>query len=694
MNFNKIRRRLENGRVVLIEKKKKNPFEPAWTLNEGLYERVEGGAWKNKKTGEFYRVKGEIYTREPTNYRFNDPRVQQHLANGGNIGFLCGSGKIYVFDLDKIELLREFEEILRETLTIETAKGYHLYVESDEELYKIIFEKNGVHLGELLGIGQQCLIPPSIHPSGKEYKIFKELPIIKLTKEKLELIKEKFTDKPRTFTIQSPDWSQYKNLSGLDMSSLIPLLPQLKKYGNELYGSHPVHGSTTGMNFFINPSKGLFHCFRHDSGGDALALTSILEGIRNCEDFRKDGIKLRGDDFKKVIKIAEEKYGFSFQKKTQNSQINNESVLSQLNIRVISVRELMDMDIPLPKWIIKNLVPEGSIVLLAGKSASMKSFLSTLMAVCCMHDKDFLGKFETQKGIWIYFDEDNPLRLTKDRTLKVLRGLSVDVPENFKYISQSGLKLDIEDHVELLEQIIREYRPSVVILDSLIKFLATTNENDSGEMDNIFNKLRRLAEIYNTTFLIIHHLRKSSSDKRPSDSDEMIRGSTAIVNSCDVINIISRKSKSHPYLNIKQVKNRYDQEIDPFVVLVSQTPDKSGLSFELSANVSEEQDIVSKAADEIYEWLIREKEWSDTSNMIFKTKEVREHFARHFNEKDERNRKIIHSAIFSLIADDRIEQCPTKGYYKVIKLLTDVHEQEESDDNTEDETLDDMSEQL
>jgi len=684
---------LLRGRVVLIEKNKKNPIEEAWPLNEELYERIEGGSWKNKKTGEFYRVKGEIYRREPANYSFDDPKVQEHLANGGNIGYLCGSNKIYVIDLDRIELLREFEEILGETLTIETKKGYHLYGESDEELYRIILEKNKVHFGELQGIGQQCLIPPSIHPSGKEYKVFKDLPIVKLTKDKLELIKKKFTDKPRTFTIQSPDWTQYKNFSGLDMNVLIFRLPQLKKYGNELYGPHPVHGSTTGMNFFVNPLKGLFHCFRHDSGGDALALISILEGIRNCEDFRKDGIKLRGEDFKKVIKIAEEKYGFSFPRKTQNSQPNNKSVLSQLNIRIISVKELMEMDIPLPRWIIKDIIPEGSIVLLAGKSASMKSFLSTLMAVCCMYDKNFLGKFETNRGTWIYFDEDNPLRLTKDRTLKVLRGSGVEVPENFKYISQSGLKLDIDDHVEILEQIIREYKPSVIILDSLIKFLATTNENDSGEMDNIFNKIRRLAETYNTTFLIIHHLRKSSSDKRPTDSDEMIRGSTAIVNSCDVINVISRKSKAYPYINFKQVKNRYDRELDPFIILVNQTSDNSGLTFELTASVAEEQDAVSQAADEIYEWLVREKEWDDSSNRIFKTIEVRKRFNRHFNEKDERNRKIIHSAMISLMADDRIEQCPTKGYYKVIELLTDVNVQEESEDNREDETAENISEQ-
>ena len=53
----KLIKQLEHGRWVLIEKDKKNPLEEAWPLMEGLYERVEGGAWVNKKTGEFYKVK-------------------------------------------------------------------------------------------------------------------------------------------------------------------------------------------------------------------------------------------------------------------------------------------------------------------------------------------------------------------------------------------------------------------------------------------------------------------------------------------------------------------------------------------------------------------------------------------------------------------------------------------------------------
>jgi len=202
----KISNHFLKGRVVLIESRKKKPPEEAWTLNEGLYERVEGGAWKNKRTGEFYKVRGEIYRREPSNYPVNHSKVKEHLEKGGNIGYLLGSDKIYVLDWDTKEHLDAILSILGDTLVIETTKGYHFFFRCNEDIYKTVLEKESIHFGEILGIGQQVLIPPSVHPSGKEYKILKNNSIAEITKDKLELIKKKFSEK-RTYAIQSPDWT-------------------------------------------------------------------------------------------------------------------------------------------------------------------------------------------------------------------------------------------------------------------------------------------------------------------------------------------------------------------------------------------------------------------------------------------------------------------------------------------------------
>ena len=75
-----------------------------------------------------------------------------------------------------------------------------------------------------------------------------------------------------------------------------------QKSQTELAGAHPQHGSSTGDNFNVNVDKGLWHCWRHGTVGNALALIAVCEGLLPCEDMRAGAI--RGDRFQRVVEIA------------------------------------------------------------------------------------------------------------------------------------------------------------------------------------------------------------------------------------------------------------------------------------------------------------------------------------------------------------------------------------------------------
>jgi hypothetical protein len=74
------------------------------------------------------------------------------------------------------------------------------------------------------------------------------------------------------------------------------------KSKTELAGAHPQHGSSTGDNFNVNVAKGLWHCWRHATGGDALSLIAVCEGLVSCEDMRAGALK--GKTFTQVVAIA------------------------------------------------------------------------------------------------------------------------------------------------------------------------------------------------------------------------------------------------------------------------------------------------------------------------------------------------------------------------------------------------------
>jgi len=57
--------------------------------------------------------------------------------------------------------------------------------------------------------------------------------------------------------------------------------------GDEIRGSHPVHGSTTGQNFTINPRDNSWHCFRCGTGGGPLEWLAVEAEIIACSEVRR-----------------------------------------------------------------------------------------------------------------------------------------------------------------------------------------------------------------------------------------------------------------------------------------------------------------------------------------------------------------------------------------------------------------------
>jgi hypothetical protein len=99
---------------------------------------------------------------------------------------------------------------------------------------------------------------------------------------------------------------------GLRMIDLVDI-SQMHKSGNEYYGAHPIHGSTTGRDFWINPEKNTWYCFRHHIGGGPLHFLAIKYGIVNEEDFtptperpEPPKFELKGELYRRTLEKAVE----------------------------------------------------------------------------------------------------------------------------------------------------------------------------------------------------------------------------------------------------------------------------------------------------------------------------------------------------------------------------------------------------
>ena len=239
-------------------------------------------------------------------YRFTD--IEPWVSTGNNYGVMGGEGELIILDADQKRISEIAESDLPKTFTVKTPKcGHHYYFLCAEITRKIVLNKDKEHFGEIISSGAQVVGCGSIHPDTKTpYELFRDLGITRISREEIFSPLAEFL---------VGDKQLYDGIKPEDLDILTVLQKngiELKKLSGQYSCAHPIHGSKTGMNLVVHPQKNVWKCFRCDSGGGTLLLIAVLERIIECHE-AKPGI-LRGDLFKRVVKIAEEKYGFKIQK--------------------------------------------------------------------------------------------------------------------------------------------------------------------------------------------------------------------------------------------------------------------------------------------------------------------------------------------------------------------------------------------
>ena len=256
--------RIPEYRFIKVNQRSKVPTEKGWTKTE--------------------------------NYAWNDPKLISWITTGGNYGVLPRGG-LTIIDVDSIPDAVEIGllEAFKDTFTVKSGSGdgIHIYIKNSLYSTRISYrlKTSETEMGEIYGDGASNFVvgPGCIHPSGGKYEITKNIPIKEVVDDYLyvNLIDKITLTNTKHQTTQKLETYSVGNITtemGLRVEEF--LMPNnFKHIGNgEIQGEHPIHGSKTGVNLTINPSKNVWHCFRHNTGGDALLAAGVKYGIINCED--------------------------------------------------------------------------------------------------------------------------------------------------------------------------------------------------------------------------------------------------------------------------------------------------------------------------------------------------------------------------------------------------------------------------
>lgn len=180
------------------------------------------------------------------------------------------------------------------------------------------------------------------------------------------------------------------------------------------------------------------------------------------------------------------------------------------------------------EWVLEDYLPQGGLVLIAGKPKEGKTTLIYELAVKVAKGLPFLNRVTHPAGVLILGLEEHP----RDMRLR-LRSLAAD--DNTNLFVSSGNLSPTSDTFEQIKRYILEKGIALVVVDTLGVFWSVRDENDAAEVQRAIKPFLALARESGACVLLIHHARKSEGQH----GDE-IRGSGALLAAVDVALILKR----------------------------------------------------------------------------------------------------------------------------------------------------------
>ena len=211
-----------------------------------------------------------------------------------------------------------------------------------------------------------------------------------------------------------------------------------------------------------------------------------------------------------------------------------------MEINALTTTEYLSLPQPHQRWVIDNLVPAQSLVVLWGPAKEGKTTLALQAACSVGTGTPFLG-YQTQQAPTLLLQFDTPRPELTQILLRLqahgvsTAGLYHPNPEQIDLYKPMNI-LD-KDTFFYLQALIGLVKPSLVVVDCF-RELGSFKENVSEEQRPITNALRSLTSNHSTNpcaCLLIHHTTKLTGRESTPNAKDAGRGSSYLSGAVDSI---------------------------------------------------------------------------------------------------------------------------------------------------------------
>jgi RecA-family ATPase len=211
-----------------------------------------------------------------------------------------------------------------------------------------------------------------------------------------------------------------------------------------------------------------------------------------------------------------------------------------MEIKALTATEYLSLPQPPQRWVVDQLIPAQSLVVLWGPAKEGKTTLALQAGCSVTQGLPFLG-YDTQRGPVLLLQVDTPRpELTQILIRLSSQGLSMNglfLPDPAQLEAHKPMNLLDKDTLFYLQTLVKMVQPSLVIVDCF-RELGNFKENVSEEQRPIVNTLKAVTTnhpTYPCACLLIHHTTKLTSREVVPDAKDAGRGSGYLAGAVDSI---------------------------------------------------------------------------------------------------------------------------------------------------------------
>jgi hypothetical protein len=179
------------------------------------------------------------------------------------------------------------------------------------------------------------------------------------------------------------------------------------------------------------------------------------------------------------------------------------------------------------RWLVEGFLSAGSLTVLAAAPKVGKTFVCLGLAIAVATGTQAMGRFQaTAPGRVLIFPAEDDPRSIRERMEALCAGQNLQLTEDLAVdvITADSLKLDNLEDRSMLEELILDRKPRLLVLDPLVR-LHSGPESSSSHIAELFGYLRQLTRRYQLAIVVTHHLAKSRAAGASTQPGQAMRGS-------------------------------------------------------------------------------------------------------------------------------------------------------------------------